>query len=216
MTYSTPPMPDFPPPAPPEPPKRSRTNAIIIGSAVAVIAAIVTTGVVVANSRDDKPSSGSKTADSTPTGDTVTAAEEPDPTPSDTGPQVFGLTDTVTYTTGVEVTLSHFSRGTSTADASPQNTPFVKFTVRVKNGGTNTLDATALVVNCSYGQDGHSSDAIFDVDTGLNGGPETRVLAGRSINVVWGCALPRGEEALQVEVTPDDESETAIFTGNVK
>jgi hypothetical protein len=215
MTYSTPPMPDFPPTAPPEPPKRSRTNAIIIGSAVAVIVAIVTTGVVVANTRDDKPSS-SKTAESTPTGDTVTAAEEPDPTPSDTGPQVFGLTDTVTYTTGVEVTLSHFSRGTSTADASPQNTPFVKFTVRVKNGGTNTLDATALQVNCSYGQDGHSSDAVFDVDAGLNGGFETRALAGRSINAVWGCTLPRGEEALQVEVTPDDESETAIFTGNVK
>ena len=31
-----------------------------------------------------------------------------------------------------------------------------------------------------------------------------------------GCELPKGEKLLQVEVAPDYDSETAIFTGNVK
>ncbi|WP_406175274.1 hypothetical protein [Streptomyces sp. NBC_00996] len=208
-------MPDFPPPPPPAPPKKSRTNLIIIGSAVAVIAAVIGTGAVVVNSRDDKGST-TKAAETKPADDTVTAAEEPEPTPSDTGPQVFGLTDTVSYETGVEVSLSKFTRGMSSEYATPENTPYVRFTVKVKNGSTDTVDVTGLTVNCSYGQDGSSSDSIFDTDKGLEGGPETRLLAGRSISVPWGCEFPKGESSLQVEVSPDYESETAIFTGRVK
>lgn len=211
MSQTTPQMPDFPPPAPQQPPKKNRTNAIIIGSAVAVIAAIVTTGAVVANHRH----TGGKPA-ATPSQDTVTAAEEPTPTPSDTGPKVFALTDTVSYSSNVEVTLTGFTRGTSSQYASPANTPYLRFTVKVKNGGTATLDATQLQVNCSYGQDGNTGDPIFDTDAGLKGGPETRVLAGRSISVAWACALPKGESSVQIEVAPDAGSETAIFTGKVK
>lgn len=214
-----PPPPGFPPPLPTEPPapKRNRTNAIIIGSAVAVIAAIVTTGVVVVNSRDDDGSTASSSASSesaTPFGDTVTAAEEPTPTPEDTGPQVFGLNDPVSYETGVEVSLSKFTRATSSSYASPGNTPYVKFTVKIKNGSDATVDTTSLSVSCSYGVDGQSSESIFD--DGLNGSPTTKLLADRSLSVAWGCELPKGEQVLQVEVSPDFESETAIFTGSVK
>jgi len=52
MTH-TPPPPNFPPQPPAPAPKKNRTNAIIIGSAAALIAAIIGTGIVVANSRDD-------------------------------------------------------------------------------------------------------------------------------------------------------------------
>ncbi|MFD5251479.1 hypothetical protein ACFWM5_01375 [Streptomyces bobili] len=216
-----PPPPDFPPPTPPlppVPPKKSRTNWIIIGSATAVIAAIVATGIVVAQSSDG--GSEGATADTsesaTPVEDTVTAEEEPEPTPEDTGPDVFTLNDTVEYETGVEVSLSKFTRGVSSEWASPESTPYVKFTVKLVNGGTKTLDATLLSVNCSYGTDGQSSESVFDSEKGLDGGPSTRILAGKSLNVVWGCELPKGESALQVEVAPDFESETAIFTGTVK
>lgn len=213
MTHdTTPPMPGFPPP-PPAPPKKNRTNLIIIGSAVAVIAAVVTTGVVVVNSRNDN-SSSAKAAETTPADDTVTAAEEPEPSPSDTGPQVFGLTDTASYDSNVEVSLSKFTRGVSSEYASPENTAYVKFVVKVKNGSNSTLDTTQFTVSCSYGADGHESDSIFD--DGLDGGPDTKLLAGRSINVPWGCSLPKGESTVQIEVRPDPDSETAIFTGTVK
>lgn len=140
------------------------------------------------------------------------ATEEGDGSPGDDGP--FGLTDTVSYENDVEVSLSKFTRGTSGAYASPENTPYVKFTVKVVNGSKKTVDTTSMMVTCSYGEDGQSSESIFD--EGLDGSPATKLLAGRSLNVPWGCELPEGERVLQVEVSPDFESEAAIFTGNVK
>lgn len=73
MSHDTPPMPTVPPP-PPEP-KRSRTNLVIIGSALAVIAAIITTGIVVANASDDD-------SEREPTVAKATATETTSPTPS--------------------------------------------------------------------------------------------------------------------------------------
>ncbi|MGW2444456.1 hypothetical protein [Streptomyces sp. NPDC001675] len=215
MSNSTPPpMPAFPPPPPEQAPKKSRTNAVIIACALAVIAAVIGTGIVVVNSRDDS-SKEDTTAEATPSTDTVTAAEEePEPEPTDTGPQVFGLDDVVSYENHVDVSLSKFSRGVSSSYASPENTPYVKFVVKVKNDSGKPLDTTLFTVNCSYGQDGQSSESIFD--KGLDGGPDTKLLSGRSINVPWGCEFPKSATSLQVEVTPDADSEDAIFTGDVK
>ena len=53
-------------------------------------------------------------------------------------------------------------------------------------------------------------------DDGLDGLPDTRILAGRSLTVPWACELPKSETFLQVEVSPDYDSEEAIFTGDVK
>ena len=55
------------------------------------------------------------------------------------------------------------------------------------------------------------SEAIYD--DGLDGLPDTRILAGRSLTVPWACELPKDETFLQVEVSPDWESEEAIFAG---
>lgn len=215
MASPAPPMPNFPPP-PPQP-KKSRTNLVIITSALAVIAAIITTGIVVVQSRDDNSSKPAAAATETSASDeeTVTAAaEEPDPEPTDTGPQIFGLTDTAEYESGVTVTLSHFARRVSGPYAAPENTPYVRFTVKVKNGSGATIDTSLFTVSCSYGNDGHSSESIFD--DGLDGGPNTKLLAGRSINVPWGCEMPKSASEIQIEVTPDMDSEAAIFTGKVK
>jgi len=79
-------MPDFPPPPPA--PKKPR-NWVIIGSAGAVIAAVIGTGVFVVNSRDDNDNSGTTAAESsTPTEDTVTAVAEEEPGPSPTFEEV--------------------------------------------------------------------------------------------------------------------------------
>ncbi|MYS91452.1 MULTISPECIES: hypothetical protein [Streptomyces] len=85
MSTPTPPQPDFPPPLPPEPPKpaKSCTNAIIIGSAAAVIAAIVATGIVVVQSQDKESAPATTTASSAPAEDlATTAADEPEPEPT--------------------------------------------------------------------------------------------------------------------------------------
>ncbi|MEU6105720.1 hypothetical protein, partial [Streptomyces flaveolus] len=148
--------------------------------------------------------------------DTTAADEETEPAPEASDDGVYALSDTVTYDSEVRVGLSGFKRAVSTDTAMPESAPYVRFTVKVDNGGSETLDATALTVNCSYGKDGHSSEAVFDSATGLNGGPETQLLAGRSINVPWGCELPKGEKLVQIEVVPDYDSDTAIFTGEIK
>jgi hypothetical protein len=215
-----PPMPGFPPPPPPVQ-KKGPANAVVLGSAAAVIVAIVATGLAVGSRvGDEAKPAPTVTVTKTVSADEVPAAaedasEEPAAEePSDDG--VYALDDTVTYESDVDVSLSGFSRAVSGEYASPENTPYVKFTVKVVNGGKETLDATMLTVNCAYGEDGRGSEAIFDSEAGLDGGPETKVLAGRSLSVPWGCELPKGEKLLQVEVAPDFDSETAIFTGSVK
>jgi hypothetical protein len=215
-----PPMPGFPPQPQPPHQKRGPANAVVLGAAAAVIVTIVVTGVVVGSKVGDeaKPAPTVTVTETVSADEAAAAAEDAseEPSPADTSDGVYALDDTVTYESDVEVSLSGFSRAVSGEYASPENTPYVKFTVKVVNGGDKTLDATMLTVNCSYGKDGRSSEAVFDGDAGLDGGPDTRLLAGRSLNVPWGCELPKGEKLLQVEVAPDFDSETAIFTGSVK
>ncbi|MBM7170475.1 hypothetical protein JQK87_19190 [Streptomyces sp. G44] len=225
-----PPPPMYPPPPPP-PPRRGPSNAVVIGSAAAVVAAVVATGFVVVRSLDDdggkaETTSAAKSSASADGGqeraEEKRAEEGPvedageDPEPESTDPEVSGLGDSVTYSDDVELSLSKFARGTSTDTAAPENTPYVKFTVRVKNDGKTTVDTSAFSVSCSYGKDGAPSESIFDSAAGLNGGPDTRLLAGRSITVTWACELPKPEKTIQIEVSPDMESESAIFTGEVK
>lgn len=219
MSTPTPPQPDFPPPAPPEPPappkRLRRTEWIIIGSAVAVIAAIVTTGVVVANSdEDDSPTVSAES--SAPEDDTITAAEEPSPTPSDTGPDVASLTDGMRWDDGLEVELSGWTRGVTGPYAAPENKPFVKFTVKITNDGDQTVDLSTGYMTCLYGNDGRQSALVFDHERGMDGLPRVHLRPGKSVSAPTGCELPKDEKYLQVEFSPTAESETAIFAGNVK
>ncbi|MEV0522109.1 hypothetical protein AB0I66_01690 [Streptomyces sp. NPDC050439] len=197
------------------------SNGVVIGSAAAVIVAVVATGFVVVNSRDDDKKSETTSAANSAASDDVVAdeeepLEEPEPEPESTGPEVAGLNDSVTYSNDVGLSLSKFVRGTSSEYGSPENTPYVKFSVRVKNDGKSTVDTSGFTASCSYGKAGKSSESIFDSEQGLDGGPDTRLLAGRSITVTWACEMPKSEKTIQIEVAPDMETETAIFTGSVK
>ncbi|MYR42140.1 hypothetical protein [Streptomyces sp. SID5910] len=211
-----PPAPPYWPPVPPQPPKRNHTA--LIAAAAAVVAAALAAAVTVGVTGDDeaKPAPTVTVTETVDGGDTTAADEATEPAAEESDDGVYALGDTVTYDNEVKVGLSGFKRAVSTDTAMPESTPYVRFTVKVDNGGTATLDATALTVNCSYGKDGHSSEAVFDSAAGLGGGPDTQLLAGRSINVVWGCELPKSEKLVQIEVAPDYESDTAIFTGDVK
>ncbi|MFF4252273.1 hypothetical protein ACFY1L_13790 [Streptomyces sp. NPDC001663] len=205
-----PPMPAYDPPSAP---KKSRTNAIIIGSATAVIAAIIGTGIVVVQARDDdKPQATAEI--SAPADDTVTAAVEEEATPEDTEPAVMGLTDGVSYEDGVELSLSDYKRGTSSAWAAPENTPYVAFTVKIDNKSESVVDIGTGYVMCYYGDDSQESEQIFD--DGLDGLPSMKLRPGRTAKAKVACEMPKSEEYLQVEVSPSMDDETAIFAGNVK
>ncbi|MFL1905503.1 hypothetical protein OG288_40825 [Streptomyces tauricus] len=216
---STPPrMPGFPPPPlPPPPAKKNLSNAVVIGSAAAVVVAVVATGIAVSGSRDGaaKPAPTVTVTEVAPADDAPAVADgDTEPVAEESGDGVYSLSEPVAYENDVEVSLSKFSRGTSSEYASPGNTPYAKFTIKIVNGSDESVNADELSVNCAYGDEGKEGDAIFD--EGLDGLPETRVLAGRSLSVVWACELPTDEKYLQVEVAPDYESETAVFTGHVK
>ncbi|QES41736.1 hypothetical protein DEJ49_12575 [Streptomyces venezuelae] len=225
MSNTMPPPPPMYPPQPP-PPRRGPSNAVVIGSAAAVIAAVVATGIVVVNSGDDdkKPEKTASAAASDKADDVVADQEEPaeeteaESEPEGTDGEAAGLNDTVDFREDVQLSLSKFARGTSGPYGSPENTPYVKFVVRVKNNGKSTVDTSMFTASCSYGTAGKSSESIFDSDQGLNGGPDTKLLAGRSLSVTWACALPKAEKTIQIEVSPDMdlEAEAAIFTGDVK
>ena len=216
MTHDAPPpMPEFPPPPPA--PKRPR-NWVVIGSAAAVIAAVIGTGVFVVNSRDGDDSSGTAAAESsTPTDDTVTAAaEEPEPTPEDTQPEIMALTDAVEYVDGFEMRLVDYKRGTSSEYSAPENTPYASFTVKVTNGSDAVVDLNSGYISCFYGDESQEGELIFSSDPELGGLPSMQLRPGRSASARVACELPKGEEYLQIELAPYSDAEPAIFAGNVK
>jgi hypothetical protein len=98
---SVPPIPPIPPMPPNNPPpvRKPRTNLVVIGSAVAVIAAIVVTGAVVVQSRTDdgKPAA---TAEPTAHDDNV-PADQPDPEPT------YSDVDADSFTIGLKTTARH-------------------------------------------------------------------------------------------------------------
>ncbi|WAZ25186.1 hypothetical protein STRCI_006662 [Streptomyces cinnabarinus] len=216
--FTPPPMPGYGPPVAPPPPKGPRTA--LIATAAAVVAAVIASAVTAGVSGDSE----AKPAPTVTVTKTAPAAEGEAGAESDAGSEpaaeeagsgdAYGLTDTVAYDNDVEVSLSGFGRGVSSDYAAPENTPYVKFTIKVVNNSDATVDANQMTVNCAYGDEGKEGEAIYD--DGLDGLPDTRILAGRSLSVTWACELPKKETFLQVEVAPDWESEESIFAGDVK
>ncbi|MET9896158.1 hypothetical protein ABZZ47_39415 [Streptomyces sp. NPDC006465] len=145
----------------------------------------------------------------------VTSPPNADPAtkPSD---GTLALTDTAIYENNVHVSLSGISRAVSSGTASPSNTPYVGFTLKVTNGSSKIMDLSLLSIRCQYGSVAKQGHEIFDSAQGLEGTPSTHLRAGRSITAKFGCELPRNEKYIQIEVQPSFESRTAIFAGNVQ
>ncbi|MEW1646114.1 hypothetical protein [Streptomyces sp. NPDC091219] len=99
-------IPPMPPSMPPPPARRPRTNLVVIGSAVAVIAAIVVTGTVVVQSRtgDGKPAAtdtATATAGPTARDEDNAPADQPDPEPT------YSEVDADSFTIGLRTTARH-------------------------------------------------------------------------------------------------------------
>ncbi len=184
-----------------------RQNAMIIVSALLLAA-------LTACNNGDEVADGSGNG---PIPMVKTEAATPEAEPTATGPTVTPLTGTVTYVSGIKVTLSKFSRAVSSDSASPESTPYARFTVTVVNGSKQQLDLGQIDVECQYGDtEGKASEEVFDFSSGLEGGPDTALLPGRTSSFPIGCELPKDQSYLQVEIMPGWDSETAIFAGKVQ
>ncbi|GHC39626.1 hypothetical protein GCM10010348_78720 [Streptomyces anthocyanicus] len=147
MSQPTPPMPDFPPTTAP---KKSRTNAIIIGAAVAIIAAIIGTGVVVQNQNDDsKPAATAET--STPAEDLAAPAveETEDPEPAYLTPDAEDFTVELRTTrrkcfgsAGCNVTVEPKLAYNGLADDLDPDATF-EITYEIRGGGDGPVIETA-------------------------------------------------------------------------
>lgn len=182
---------------------RTRTT-----TAAALLAALLLTG---CGSDND----GQAGADPEPT---ITAATEdptdtPAPDPDDDG--TVGLTADVEYEDGTQVSLSEFTRGTSSADGYPANAPYLRFDVKLINGSSETMTLGDVYVVCSYGeQEQTESEQVFDDQ--VEDQPMGHLRAGKTATVPVACEVPEGETHVQIEVTPGVELETAIFVGEVE
>jgi hypothetical protein len=212
----TPPMPHFPPAEPPA--KKSHTNAYIIAGAAVAIAAIVTAGVVVSNSRNGDGKSGSAAASESEAGtgsdNAIKAEEEPVPTPTNTEPEIHDLVDSITYENGVELSLAKYTRGVSSDIAAPGNTEYIAFTMTIVNSGDTTVDLGTSFFLCHYGDESTEGEQIFD--DGLDDGPLTNLRPGRTSKTRVGCAFPKSATYLQIETAPAVDMELSIFAGDVK
>ncbi|MFI1720834.1 hypothetical protein [Streptomyces sp. NPDC020489] len=213
--HTPPPAPGYPPP--PQPPRK--TNTVLVAAAAAVVAAVLAAAVTASVTRDgDGKAEAAPTVTVTTTvpadaEDTVVDTASDEPT-EEAGDDSYGFDDTIVYDNDVEISLSKLSRAVSSDYASPENTPYAKFTIKIVNNSGKKVDAGMMTVNCAYGDEGKEGESVYD--DGLDGLPDTSILAGRSLSVPWGCELPKGETFLQIEVAPDYESETSIFTGELK
>ncbi|WP_052808586.1 hypothetical protein [Streptomyces cyaneogriseus] len=185
---------------------------MVVGVAVAAFAlGGGTVYLIQGDDSDSKPS-----AVGTPADDTVTAGAEPEPEPSDTEPDVNGLTDAVKYDDGVEVRLSGYTRGVTSAYASVENAPYVAFTVKIENGSKSMVDIGTGYVTCYAGEESRQAEQVFDSEHGLEGMPSMKLRPGRTATAEVACEMPKNEQYLQVELAPSGEAEVAVLAGNVK
>ncbi|MGW6457870.1 hypothetical protein ACWF94_18500 [Streptomyces sp. NPDC055078] len=147
---------------------------------------------------------------------TESGSDPAEPAADEPSDDTHRLTDTVVYENKSTITLSSFARGVSTDTASPENTPYVKFTLKVTNGTSEKMDMAMLTIGCQYGDEGKDSEQVFDSAAGLDGPSSTHVRPGRSSTATIACEFPKAEKYLQIEIAPDTDSQTAIFAGDVK
>lgn len=145
---------------------------------------------------------------SLPSTPAYTPAAVPTPTPTKAATYLFG--DTVTWESGLSVTISKvapYKPSKYAAGVTQANQVVV--TVTLKNGTTAPFDPVLFMVSAVSGST--EADEIYDSQNGIGGNPSTKVLPGREVS--WKVALSVTDPAdIVAEVAPDFNSESAMFT----
>lgn len=138
-----------------------------------------------------------------------TPTDEPSSDTTPDGAQAkFG--QTYTYTDGLAVTVSAPKPyKPSQYAACDKAKSYIAFTITLKNGTGKVFDPSLFHETVQSGQT--EGDSCFDSQQGLGGGPDTKLLAGRTVTwkVGFGIADPKD---IVMEVTPSFDYDSAIFT----
>lgn len=168
------------------------------------------------SSSDDEPRGTNTSSDYTrestedeAEADVDAAGEAVDEAPAPDEPNTFG--STYTYDDGVSIHVSEPEPFTPAewAAGGESHDQHVRFSVRVVNKSGAPFDASMVYASVASGAG--EGDEVFDVDAGLEGPPETRVLDGREVTwkVGFGVDDPK-DIVMQVEASWDHDP--AIFT----
>jgi len=151
--------------------------------------------------------------------DTTTppAEEETTPPPSEPSIAKVGATEWFTYEDGLEVQVTKLARykaGQATATGKPGD-PAVVITVTIRNGTKATVDLSSTTLNVAYGANGNQAEQIYDENYGE--GFTGSATPGRAKTAKFAFAVPKGRQALAIEVEPGFlDYESAHFEGSVK
>lgn len=126
-----------------------------------------------------------------------------------------------TYPDGVEVEVIKIERGkiskaaAELAEPSVAGDPWIRLTVRVKNGTKKTIDAYSSAV-MSYGPDGESAESPYLSDRPDDEDISGKILPGRSKTGSDTFVIPiKHQNDPVLEFSFDGDHEAAIFTGPV-
>lgn len=191
--------------------RRRRQIITSLAISAAALGTAASVWVVALNTDYGTPGDSSTPSSSPVPDDPQIFAPEEEPV-DDTAPMELGLEETAEWEDGVTIRLTGFSTGTSGAEDSPADTRYVKYTVKVHNGGTDTLDLSGMGPECGLGAEGVFMD-------GVDGWLDSHVRPGKDIT--WTAACSRVGEETQIEIAPLGVGDggtlynTAIFTGDV-
>lgn len=129
------------------------------------------------------------------------------------GPKSLPLEGTAKLGEKASVTLSGVERGTSSSWGAPADTPYVKYTVSVKNLGTKALDPADILWACTYGKQGEAAESVYD--EGVGDFPEVKTLPGKSTTFTQACEMPKDETQLQIQIENPWEGDVIVFEGDV-
>lgn len=138
-----------------------------------------------------------------------------DPTDApDSGTSKIG--DKYTYDDGlvVEIIKTKRSKVSQYAAGGHPGDPMAIFTVRITNGTKSALKGDLVTVQTTYGKDGNEAEAVYDQN--LNDISGT-IPKGRAKTGTYGFAVPtKSMSNVVVEIGPDFDHESAVFSGSVK
>jgi hypothetical protein len=162
----------------------------------------------------------SDTADSAATSEPTAADEGADEStdeateeaPADNGILAFG--ETAKFDDGLQITVTKpkkFTPSEYAAGAEGKGTA-VKFQITVKNGTPEKFDPVLVYPTVQSGE--AEADAIFDTEQGLEGGPSTAVLPGKTVKWTVGYKVLDTKD-ITMEISPGAfEYDSVIYTNN--
>lgn len=153
-----------------------------------------------------------ETAATTTTSSSSSSSTSPSPEPtfdSPTTPESYNFGDTVRYEDGLLMTVGKPVRFTPSEYAAAEKAPaYVKFKVTIRNttGGTVELTVTSSLQSAD-----RDEEEVYDSEKGLEGGPSSKLLNGRSITFTIGYGAHKLND-LVLQIAPTFDHDDAIFT----